>query len=154
MNDNEITSLIKFNAKIYRITQCYMDKRLEKFKLSTGLYPYLIILSRKPAISQNEISKEINVDKAMSARAIKKLIELGYIYKRENKEDIRAYKLFLTDKGKNIVPEILAIVNNWISIIVDGCSEEERKIGIEFLNKVLVNARKYKGRCVERTEEF
>lgn len=153
MND-DIESLIKFNSKIYRITQCHMDKELDKFNLSTGLYPYLIILSRMSGISQNEISKELNVDKAMSARSIKKLIELGYIYKKENTEDIRAYKLFLTDKAKSIIPELFIIINDWISSIVEGCSEEEKEIGIRFLSKVLFNARKNKEKCRERNEKL
>lgn len=143
MND-KITSLTKLNGKIYRSTQCYMDKRLEKFKLSTGIYPYLLILNENEGISQNEISRELNVDKAMSARTVRKLIELGYIKKRENKEDIRAYKLFLTDKGRKIIPEIRKVINNWIDILVEGCSEEEKEIGINFLDKVLFNAQKYK----------
>lgn len=152
--NNNIESLIKFNSKIYRITQCHMDKELDKFNLSTGLYPYLIILSRMSGISQNEISKELNVDKAMSARSIKKLIELGYIYKKENTEDIRAYKLFLTDKAKSIIPELFIIINDWISSIVEGCSEEEKEIGIRFLSKVLLNARKNKEKCRERNEKL
>lgn len=143
MND-KITSLTKLNGKIYRSTQCYIDKGLDKFKLSTGIYPYLLILNENEGISQNEISRELNVDKAMSARAVKKLIELGYIQKRENREDVRAYKLFLTDKGRNIIPEIMKVIHNWIDILVEGCSEEEKEVGITFLDKVLSNAKKYK----------
>ncbi|AGK98847.1 MarR family winged helix-turn-helix transcriptional regulator [Clostridium pasteurianum] len=151
MND-KITSLTKLNGKIYRSTQCYIDKRLEKFKLSTGIYPYLLILNETEGISQNEISRELSVDKAMSARTIKKLIELGYIEKRENKEDIRAYRLFLTDKGREVIPEIIKVIHSWIAILVEGCSEEEMEIGIEFLDKVLLNARKHKEKCKERID--
>lgn len=151
MND-KITSLTKLNGKIYRSTQCYIDKRLEKFKLSTGMYPYLLILNENEGISQNEISRELSVDKAMSARTIKKLIELGYIEKRENKEDIRAYRLFLTDKGREVIPEIIKVIHSWIDILVEGCSEEEMEIGISFLDKVLLNARKHKGKCRERID--
>lgn len=143
MND-KITSLTKLNGKIYRSTQCYIDKRLEKFKLSTGIYPYLLILNENEGISQNEISRELNVDKAMSARTVKKLIELGYIEKKENKEDVRAYKLFLTESGRKMIPEIIKVIHNWIGILVEGCSEEEMQVGIEFLDKVLLNAKKHK----------
>lgn len=153
MND-KITSLTKLNGKIYRSTQCYIDKRLEKFKLSTGIYPYLLILNENEGISQNEISRELSVDKAMSARTIKKLIELGYIEKRENKEDIRAYRLFLTDKGREVIPEIIKVIHSWIDILVEGCNEEEMEVGIRFLDKVLLNARKHKEKCRERIDEI
>lgn len=116
------------------------------------MYPYLLILNENEGISQNEISRELSVDKAMSARTIKKLIELGYIEKRENKEDIRAYRLFLTDKGREVIPEIIKVIHSWIDILVEGCSEEEMEIGISFLDKVLLNARKHKGKCRERID--
>ena len=38
----------------------------------------------------------------MSARTITKLIELGYVYKKQDEEIARAYKLYLTEKAKSL----------------------------------------------------
>lgn len=151
--NKKIATLIKLNSNIYRCTQAYMDKKLEKFELTMGTYPYIMVLNRKPGISQNEISKELNVDKAMSARTIKKLIELEYISKEENKDDIRAYKLYITEKGKIVIPEIVKIVNEWSSVIVEGSSDKETETAIEFLESALENGRRYRAKQCERMEE-
>lgn len=148
--DNKATKLIKLTNNIYRCTQTYMDKNLEKFNLTVGTYPYLFVLNKNPGISQNEISRELNVDKAMSARTVSKLIKLGYIRKEENVHDIRAYKLYITEQGKSIIPEIFSIVQEWIDILVKGNSEEKIQIAIEFLESVLENAKKHKRKECER----
>ena len=152
--NNQFRDLIKLTNNIYRCTQVYLDKRLEKLSLTTGSYPYLLVLNRSEGISQNEISRELNVDKAMSARTIKKLIELQYIRKEENKNDIRAYKLYLTDKGKEIIPEILSIIEEWTNMIIEGNEEEHINSSIEFLGNILENAKRVKKSYCERMKKL
>lgn len=145
-------ALTKLTNNIYRCTQVYVDKKLQKYKLSIGTYPYLFALKRLPGISQNEISRELNVDKAMSARTIKKLIELRYIRKEENEKDIRAYKLFITDDAEKVIPEIMEIMDEWVNILLQGNSEEQKEKGIIFLKGILENAQKYtKKQCGRRS---
>jgi DNA-binding MarR family transcriptional regulator len=147
--DNNAKSLIKFTSKIYRCTQWYLDRKLEKFHLSAGTYPYLLTLNNNEGICQNQISRELNVDKAMSARTIKKLIEIGYIRKEEDKEDVRAYKLYITEEGKSVVPKIHKIIDEWIEILIEDSSNEEINTSINFLKKVLNNGKKHKEKCCE-----
>ncbi|KOF55714.1 MULTISPECIES: MarR family winged helix-turn-helix transcriptional regulator [Clostridium] len=148
--DNNTSTLIKLTNGIYRCTQVYLDKRLCEINLTTGTYPYLFVLDQCRGISQNDISRELSVDKAMSARTVKKLIELGYVRKEENKEDVRAYKLYITDKGKSLIPEIHKIVQEWINILVEGNNEDEVKTSIKFLEDVLKKGKAYKATCCKR----
>lgn len=152
--DNKMRSLIKLTNSIYRCTQTHIDKKLEKFNLTTGTYPYLFVLNRNEGISQNEISRELNVDKAMSARTVKKLIELGYIRKEENEEDIRAYKLYITDKAKSIIPEIIEILDDFTNILVQGNDRERIEASIEFLESVLENGKRHRKKCCERMKSI
>lgn len=151
--DTNINNLTRLINSIYRCNQVYFDKRLKKFNLTIGTYPYLVKLNILPGISQNEISKELNVDKAMSARTIKKLIELGYVKKEENEEDTRAYRLYLTDKGKSIIPQIMKAIYELVHILVEGSSEEEIKISMQFLQRVLCNSKKCREHCCERMKK-
>lgn len=134
----------KLNGKILRCTQTYMDKRLEKFNITIGIYPYLLVLSRMSGINQSEISREINVDKAMSARAIKKLISLGYIKKIEDSKDTRAYKLYLTEKGTDVVPHIVEALRDWFEILLGNAKDEEVEITHKILSEALKNGEKWR----------
>lgn len=152
--NNKFRDLIRLTNNIYRCTQVYLDKRLERLNLTTGTYPYLLVLSKNEGISQNEISRELNVDKAMSARSVKKLIDFGYIKKKENEDDIRAYKLYLTNKGKEIIPEIINIIAEWTNQIIQGNEEEQIESSIEFLGRILENAKEIKKSNCERMKNI
>lgn len=148
----QIKPFIKLINTTARITQTYTDEAMNKFQLSSGTYPFLLVLNNNEGISQNQISRELNVDKAMSARSIKKLIDLGYIKKIEDSMDSRAYKLYLTEEGKKLVPEIYEELEKWINIITDGLDEVEQELVIKSLDKVLSNAKEYKLKTEERDE--
>ena len=133
----EMTYLIKYNSKIFRNTQMYLDKVLKKYELSSGCYHYLFILEENEGISQNKISKEIDNDKAMSARTITKLIGLGYIYKTEDEGDSRAYKLYLTEKATLIIPKMHKEIDYMVNLITADLNEEEKQITMSSLKRIL-----------------
>ena len=134
--------LLKLNNKIFRTTQVYLDKVLKEYELSSGSYPYLLVLNENEGISQNKISKELGYDKAMSARTITKLIKLGYFYKKEDEADSRAYKLYLTDKAKVIIPKVLEKIHKLVNLITKDLTKEEKIITIDSLDKVLNKTKK------------
>ena len=142
----ELTTMhfIMLNNKIYRNTQIYLDKALKKYGLGSGAYPYLFILEKNEGISQNKISREIGHDKAMSARTITLLIELGYVYKEEDERDSRAYRLYLTAKAREIIPEIHKEIRILINLITESLSEEEKITTIGAMSKIFENTQRFK----------
>ena len=142
--DVERIPLAKLTSSIYRSTQAYTNEVFGKYNLGSGTYSYLLILSHKEGINQNQISKELDVDKAMSARTIKKLIDLEYITKKADHEDSRAYKLFLTEKAKVIIPDIRKELKKWNDIITQNLSDQQKDNMIEQLSIVLRDAKNYR----------
>ena len=138
----EMSYLIKYNSKIFRNTQMYLDKVLKKYELSSGSCPYIFILEKNEGISQNKISKEIDNDKAMSARTITKLIGLGYIYKTEDEGDSRAYKLYLTEKAKVIIPKVHEEIQDLVDLVTVDLNESEKSITMDSLKKIMNNVKK------------
>ena len=76
----------------------------------------------------------------MSARTISRLTELGYVVRIENQLDSRAYKLFLTDKARLILPEIREEINKLTRLITEDLTEEEKEITLSLLAKILNKA--------------
>lgn len=136
--------LLKINNKILRTTQVYLDKVLKEYELSSGSYPYLLILNKNEGISQNQISKELGYDKSMSTRTIIKLIKLGYLDRKEDEADSRAYKLYLTEKAKIIIPKVLVEIHKLVHLITSNLNEEEKAITMNSLSKVLANIKNLK----------
>lgn len=135
-------NFIKLNSKIFRNTQCYLDRVLKKYELSSGSFRYLFILEHHEGISQNKLSKEVGHDKAMSARTITKLSELGYVLIKEDDRDHRAYNLYLTETAKEFLPKLHAEIQIVENIITEDLSEEEKTITRSSLEKIYYNTQR------------
>ncbi|MBX4264699.1 MarR family transcriptional regulator [Clostridium estertheticum] len=136
--------LLKLNNQILRSTQVHLDKMLKEYHLSSGSYPYLLMLRGNEGISQNKISEEVGCDKAMSARTITKLIDIGYIVRNKDEDDSRAYKLYLTQKAKVIIPKVLYKIHKLVELITKDLNDEEKRTTINSLSKVLNSVKKMK----------
>lgn len=136
----------KLTGGIYRSTQAYTNEVLAKYNLGGGTYPYLLMLYNNEGINQNQISKDLDVDKAMSTRSIKKLIDLGYVRKEIDPEDSRAYKLFLTNEAKLIIPDIKKELKKWNDIMTQSLSEQEKDELIEKLSIVLRDTKNFRNK--------
>lgn len=121
-----------------------MDRILKKYNLSSGAYPYLIVLEKNEGINQINISKQVGNDRAMSTRTINRLIESEFIYRIQDENDSRSYKLYLTPKAKEIMPIIHAEIQKIIKFITDGLTEDEKNITIEALKSIFEKSKKLK----------
>ena len=136
----EPMNLMMLNSKIYRNTQSYLDKVLKQYDLSSGSFRYLFIMEQNEGLCQSRISELIGHDKAMSARTISRLTEVGYVVKIEDQLDSRAYKLYLTDKARLILPQIRKEIDKLIELITGELTAEEKEISLSSLVKVLNKA--------------
>ncbi|WP_238882669.1 MarR family winged helix-turn-helix transcriptional regulator [Clostridium sp. YIM B02551] len=134
--EKESMHFIMLISKIFRNTQIYLDKVLYEYELSSGSCSYLIVLEKNEGISQNKLSEEIGNDKAMSARTISKLIKQGYVYKEQHERNSRAYKLYLTEKAKGIMPKIHKETQALVNLAAEELSEEEMLITMRSLKKI------------------
>ncbi len=140
----ESIPFIMLNSKIFRNTQIFLDKILKKYELSSGSIPYIFILEKNQGITQIKLSREVGNDKAMSARTITKLIESGFVYKKQDEKDCRAYNLYITEKAKELIPKIREEIHGIVDLITEDLTEEEKMITSKSLFKILEKTQKLK----------
>ena len=93
---------------------------LEPYGIGSGQHFYLFLLDRSPGITQNEVSRGTDIDKATAAKGLAKLEQQGYIERIADDEDRRIRRLYLTEKGKAIIPR----VTEGLMKITEVCSAE------------------------------
>lgn len=125
---------------LYRLGQSYIGKRLEQYNIGSGQYIFLLILYRHSGISQEELSSHLRIDKATTAKAVKKLETLGYVERRADPKDKRAYELYITDKAEEIRPQVQAAMKSWRNLLTTGLDENEIKVANTLLAKMTENA--------------
>jgi DNA-binding MarR family transcriptional regulator len=125
---------------IHRFTHIHLNIELERYKIGIGQLHFLMKLYNKDGINQETLANDLKTDKATSARAIKKLEKEGYVLRKKDSSDNRAYKIYLTKKGKELKPKIKKITRNWTKILTDGFDEKEKEMLFSFLEKIARNA--------------
>lgn len=139
----ECKSIGKYISIIYRQAQCYINKKLEPYGIGSGQFIFLNILYHKDGIRQEEIADFLDIDKGTTARAIKRLEEQGYIYRKMDSKDHRAQLVFLTQKAKDIEEDIYKILKSWTEILLSDFSMEDRKKAEDFLEAMTKNIHRY-----------
>lgn len=125
----------------YKKFQRYCEDKLKPYNLTKGLYTYVIFVYKKPGCTLNEISKALEVDKAYTTRAIKKLIDYGYVNKIIDEKDNRAFNIYPTEKCDEAMVIMKNLFIEWEKIILKGLSKEEIEVFETLFKKSFLNIR-------------
>jgi DNA-binding MarR family transcriptional regulator len=115
-------------ANIYRSHLAYMAKELEEYGIGSGQFDFLMVLYRKDGISQENLAKILKVSKATSTRAIQSLEKEGYVYRQRDENDLRAYRVYLTEKGREMRDIILEKLIYFLDTLLSDFTPEEKEI--------------------------
>jgi DNA-binding MarR family transcriptional regulator len=133
-------SLGRLISCLYRYTHMYLSHELEQYNIGSGQFSFLMALYREDGVHQEDLAQSIKIDKATCTRAVKKLVKEGYITRKRDPEDKRAYRIFLTEKGKTMEPVLKHISETWKTILLTGFTEEEKGLVMDFLKRIVQNA--------------
>ncbi len=74
----------------------------------------------------------------------KKLVEDGFIERRQDKDDKRSYLLYVTEKGETIrPPDIEDMFKEWNDLILEGFSDDESDQMIKYMERIYQNVIKH-----------
>ena len=142
----------KWISCLYRIGQSFFDQYFDDYGIGLGHYSCLMCLFHGDGITQDAISKFTNTDKATTARSITKLETLGYVERHVDIDDRRAYKVFLTEKGRESQPEIRRILKKWADLITDGFTPAEAENAYDLVERMALNAIDLKAKMNSKEE--
>ncbi|MBP9597122.1 MAG: winged helix-turn-helix transcriptional regulator [Fusobacteriaceae bacterium] len=123
-------------GSISRRTQNLFRNNLEDKFISKGLQAYIIVICDNEGAIADEITKILKVDKGTTARAIAKLEKEKYILRVQDENDKRKYKLYSTDKSKELYAKIVALYYNIAEEALNILDEKEEKELLRILGKV------------------
>ena len=92
---------------LYRQFQIYINNNTKDLQISASEYIFLMEMYKNDNMSQEQLSKNLIIDKSATARAIKSLEEKEYIIRKKDDNDKRSYDVFITELGEKKVDEIL-----------------------------------------------
>jgi DNA-binding MarR family transcriptional regulator len=132
---------------IYRNRIIYLNAELKKFGITASGFSVLMYLSQEQNVIQDDIARGFRIDKSAIARAVQKLENAGFVRRIVEPSNRRASHLFLTEKGNEIIPEIVRIDKLWEEMALAGASEEKRSQVYSLLGRMVQNSLIIAGNC-------
>lgn len=136
----EHESLGRLLGCLHRHARMYFRREFSSRGLGSGIPHFLVYLHHHDGCTQQDLSRGLHMDKANSARAVKKLLQFGLAERKRDPRDRRAFRLFLTDRGRSLLPGIERTMSAWTDIISRGLTDAERGQAMRLLRKMSANA--------------
>lgn len=128
--------IIKNISIIERCNLLFRNEAFKKFDLSGYQYSYLIEICRNPGISQEQLTKNMHIDKSNVARGLTSLAEKDYILRQNNPSDNRYILLYPTEKAMSIYSELREIIKRERAFLMEEFSQQEEEQLVALLEKL------------------
>jgi DNA-binding MarR family transcriptional regulator len=125
---------------IHRTHHMIINERMKAFGLSSGQLFTLLYLAHEQGVAQETLAHRFHVDKGTVARAVRRLEDSGHITRTTDPDDRRAFRIFLTEKGEKIIPEIVRIDHEWEKEVCAGLTDEEQRTVFTLLQTIAKNS--------------
>lgn len=132
-------SIGKYINVLHKSMSYYINKRLDDYNINKDQIEILHHLYNNEGLSQNELGKNLMVDKITITKRLKGLVKEGYVEKRISKKDRRIKELYITEKGYMVKKTLRDILNETTDILLGDIPESKEKIIKEILAKMSEN---------------
>jgi len=133
------SSIGKWISTIHRHMHIYIFKELQPYNIGKGQFIFLMTLIKKDGINQEELSEILHFDKGTTAKALKKLEREGYIERKQDPNDKRAYRVYITEKTLAVKPVLDKIKKNLTEIMASDFTKEEKEMTLVLLKRMAEN---------------
>ena len=110
---------------LYRMIRRYYDDALAGEPVGTGQLVFLMYIAKLPGICPQELARIGCFDRATVTKALKKLIQEGYLRCEVDEKDRRSYHLYLTPKAEPLVEKCTQVRDGLCERLKQLCKEEE-----------------------------
>lgn len=136
---------MKMLNNISRSQAVYRHSRVLADDLQSSQYAFILAICREPGRSQEDLARELCVNKSTVARNINCLEEKGYVTRTPLPQDKRQFSVFPTEKALCVLPKIKAASSEWMRLLSEGISQTELDIFDSVLTRMQEKAREIIG---------
>lgn len=136
-------SLMRYINIVSRCATIWRTDKLEGTELGDQHYSYILIVCRRPGISQDAISRRLFINKSNVTRSLAYLEEHGFVTRERDPEDRRQTRVYPTEKAIDILPRVREMIKGWNSYITEGFTEEEMEMYLSMTERLAERAAEY-----------
>ena len=144
-----MSKFMKMLNNISRSQAVYRHGKVSADDLHSSHYAFVLAICREEGRSQEELARELCLNKSTVARALNCLEDKGYITRSALPNDKRQFSVYPTDKMLAILPKVKSASVEWMSLLSDGIAKEE----LDIFNSVLERMQDRAREIIEKQEE-
>lgn len=129
---------------LYRNENNFVEFKLKKYNLNKVQAEVLLFLNHYDGSNLTEINEMFLFNKATITKIITHLEEHSYVNRVVSENDRREKGIYLTAKGRNILPSITEVLKGWEDILIDSISDSDVEKIRSILAKMVDNITKSK----------
>jgi DNA-binding MarR family transcriptional regulator len=123
MEDNVGTMI----AQVARLMRRSFDERARSIGVTRPQWQVLSLLARNEGINQGGLADILEVEPITLGRMIDRLQEAAMVERRADPADRRAWRLFLTPKGNELIDLMRPLAVEMLEIVLDGVEAAQRE---------------------------
>jgi DNA-binding MarR family transcriptional regulator len=124
---------------VTRLMRKHFDRRAERFNLTRAQWRALKRLSYSEGMTQSELAEMIELEPIAVGRVIDRLQKAGFVERRADPHDRRAWRLFLTARAHAVVDDMESISSSLFRDAHKGISATDLKTMISVLARMKGN---------------
>lgn len=124
---------------VSRLMRAWFDARAQGFGLTRAQWRVLVHLAARQGINQRKLAEIVELDNVTLSRHIDRLERDGWLERRADPADRRAWCLFLTDSAEPMLEKMEALAVETQAEAMKGLSETEREQLADMLIRIKSN---------------
>lgn len=112
-------------SKAYQRAWGIMREEIEPYDLTPPQFGLLAFLWQQDGLSQKELSDKGQIDRTTIGGLIDRLERLGLVERRQHPQDRRAYKIHLTQRGRELEGPLTDCADRTLTKFTKGLNEQE-----------------------------
>ena len=136
-----MSKFMKTLNNISRSQAIYRHNRISVSDLQSGHYAYLLTICKNPGLSQEDVARELCVNKSTVTRNLDFLEQNQYVLRKSLPNNKRQFSLFPTEKALTVLPKIKEASAEWMTLLSQGIKKDELEIFHGVLRKMEEKAR-------------
>ena len=125
-----------------RVMNNLYDKKFNKYNLTGAQVSILSILWKRDGVTQKEFNEQLNLRAPSVSGLVDILCDKGLIIRKQDPEDARFKRIFLTEEGKKLKNNSMEVIKETQDEILKGFSEEEKVIFVSWMKRLNQNLSK------------
>lgn len=136
---------MKWMNNISRSQAVFRHSKISADDLHPAHYAFALSICRHPGRSQEELARELCLNKSTVARALTVLEDRGYVKRESLPSDKRQFAVHPTDKMLAVLPEIRRASHEWVDLLSEDIPKEDLEVFSSVLERMEKKARQIIG---------